>query len=60
MASVESVTMTESALAEHVKEFITRFRKNGQYIYVDRIDSMMPKRIKAAVVDYNDLVAYPR
>ena len=59
MASVESVTMTESALAEHVKEFITRFRKNGQYIYVDRIDSMMPKRIKAAVVDYNDLVAYP-
>ena len=59
MASVEAVTMTESALAEQVKVFITRFRKNGQYTYVDKIDAMMPKRIKAAVIDYNDLVAYP-
>ena len=33
MASVEAVTMTESALAEQVKVFITRFRKNGQYTY---------------------------
>ena len=55
MASVEAVTMTESALAEQVKVFITRFRKNGQYTYVDKIDAMMPKRIKAAVIDYNDL-----
>ena len=42
-----------------VKVFITRFRKNGQYTYVDKIDAMMPKRIKAAVIDYNDLGAYP-
>ena len=59
MASVEVVAMTESALALQVKEFITRFRKNGQYTYVERIDAMMPKRLKAAVIDYNDLVTYP-
>ena len=43
MASVEAVTMTESALAEQVKVFITRFRKNGQYTYGGQNRSMMPK-----------------
>ena len=40
MASVEAVTMTESALAEQVKVFITRFRKNGQYtVIIPKIDA---------------------
>ena len=58
--SSQTSSFTDSALSDKVKEFLTRFKdKQGNYKYVDAIDSMMPKNAKYIVVDYNDLVTEP-
>ena len=58
--SSQTSSFTDSALSDKVKEFLTRFKdKQGNYKYVDAVDSMMPKNAKYIVVDYNDLVTEP-
>jgi len=58
--SSQTSSFTDSALSDKVKEFLIRFKnKQGNYKYVDAIDSMMPKNAKYIVVDYNDLVTEP-
>ena len=60
MSNTQTSTFTDSALSDKVKQFLTRFKdKQGNYRYVDAIDSMMPKNAKYIVVDYNDLVTEP-
>ena len=60
MSSAQTSTFTDSALADKVKEFLTRFKdKFGNYKYVEAIDEMMPKNAKYIIVDYNDLVVEP-
>ena len=58
--SSQTSSFTDSALSDKVKEFLTRFKdKQGNYKYVDAVDSMMPKNAKYIVVDYNDFVTEP-
>jgi replicative DNA helicase Mcm len=53
-------SLTESALSDKVKEFLTQFKDTtGSFSYVEQIDQMMPKRAKYISVDYNDLVSVP-
>ncbi len=53
-------SLTESALSDKVKEFLTQFKDTtGSFSYVEQIDQMMPKRAKHITVDYNDLVSVP-
>ena len=60
MSKVQTSTFTDSALADKVKDFLTRFKdKDGNYKYVEQIDAMMPKNSKYILVDYNDLVVEP-
>ena len=45
--SSQTSSFTDSALSDKVKEFLTRFKdKQGNYKYVDAVDSMMPKKCK--------------
>ena len=46
---------TDSALSDKIKEFLKTFKKDGKYIYVDKIDSMMPTNRTWLSVDYQDL-----
>ena len=47
---------TDSALSDKIKEFLQMFKKDGQYIYIDQIDTMMPKNRTYITVDYVDFV----
>lgn len=55
----ESITYTDSALSDKIKQFIQSFKdKNGKYIYVDKIDSMMPYNTTSITVDYIDFTTH--
>jgi replicative DNA helicase Mcm len=57
---MSSVTQTESALSDYVKNFLMQFKdKTGSYRYVDEIDRMMSSNSKFINIDYNDLVSHP-
>ncbi len=57
---MSSVTQTESALSDYVKNFLMQFKdKTGSYRYVDEIDKMMSANSKFINIDYNDLVSHP-
>ena len=57
---MSSVTQTESALSDYVKNFLVQFKdKTGSYRYVDEIDKMMSSNSKFINIDYNDLVSHP-
>ena len=57
---MSSVTQTESALSDYVKNFLVQFKdKSGSYRYVDEIDKMMSANSKFINIDYNDLVSHP-
>ena len=57
---MSSVTQTESALSDYVKNFLVQFKdKTGSYRYVDEIDKMMSANSKFINIDYNDLVSHP-
>ena len=54
---MSSITQTESALSDYVKNFLMQFKdKDGTYRYVDEIDKMMSSNSKFINIDYNDLV----
>ena len=53
---MSKTTYTDSALSDKLKEFLQTFKKDGKYIYVDKIDSMMPKNRAWLKVDYLDFV----
>ena len=49
--SSQTSSFTDSALSDKVKEFLTRFKdKQGNYKYVDAIDSMMPKMLSTLLL----------
>ena len=50
---------TDSALSDKIKEFLKTFKKDRKYIYVDKIDSMMPNNQTFITVDYIDFVYEP-
>ena len=50
----ETKTWTESALSDHLAEFLSSFKKNGEYIYVDQIDEMQAKSQTFLMVDFVD------
>ncbi len=50
----ELKTYTNSALSDKIKEFLQGFKKDGKYIYVDKIDLMMPKNETSLIVNYSD------
>ena len=57
---MSSITQTESALSDYVKNFLMQFKdKDGSYRYVDEIDKMMSSNSKFINIDYNDLVTHP-
>ena len=57
---MSSITQTESALSDYVKNFLMQFKdKDGAYRYVDEIDKMMSSNSKYVNIDYNDLVTHP-
>jgi len=57
---MSSVTQTESALSDYVKNFLVQFKdKTGSYRYVDEIDKMMSSNSKSINIDYSDLVSHP-
>ena len=57
---MSSITQTESALSDYVKNFLIQFKdKTGAYRYVDEIDKMMSSNAKFINVDYTDLVTHP-
>ena len=57
---MSSITQTESALSDYVKNFLMQFKdKTGSYRYVDEIDKMMSANSKFINIDYNDLVSHP-
>ena len=57
---MSSITQTESALSDYVKNFLMQFKdKDGTYRYVDEIDKMMSSNSKFINIDYNDLVTHP-
>ena len=57
---MSSLTQTESALSDYVKNFLMQFKdKSGEFRYVDEIDRMMSSNTKFINVDYNDLVTHP-
>ena len=57
---MSSITQTESALSDYVKNFLMQFKdKDGTYRYVDEIDRMMSSNSKFINIDYNDLVTHP-
>lgn len=59
--SQTETTYSKSALSDKVKEFLTQFKdKSGNYVYVEQIDQMMPKKAKYISIDYNDLVTEPK
>ena len=44
---MSSITQTESALSDYVKNFLMQFKdKDGTYRYVDEIDKMMSANFK--------------
>ena len=49
---------TDSALADKIKEFLKSFKKDGQYVYVDQIDEMMPQNKTYLTVDYVDFAVH--
>ncbi len=51
-------TYTDSALADIIKEFLQSFKKDGQYIYVEKIDSMMAQNKTYVTVNYVDLMEH--
>ena len=57
---MSSITQTESALSDYVKNFLMQFKdKTGAYRYVEEIDKMMSSKSKFINIDYNDLVSHP-
>ena len=57
---MSSLTQTESALSDYVKNFLMQFKdKSGEFRYVDEIDRMMSSNTKFINIDYNDLVTHP-
>lgn len=59
--SQTEATYSKSALSDKVKDFLTQFKdKSGNYLYVEQIDQMMPKKAKYISIDYNDLVTEPK
>ena len=59
MSELQTNTFTDSALSDHVKRFLSSFKYDGSYKYVQAVDEMMPKNSKFIVVDYNDLISEP-
>jgi len=52
----EKTTYTESSANDKIKEFLKSFKdNNGNYSYIDTIDTMMPKNRKFLEVNYADL-----
>ena len=58
----EETKYTDSALSDKIKEFLQRFKDNndGRYVYVDKIDSMMPKNQTYITVDYIEFTTYTK
>ena len=52
----EEKTYTDSALSDKIKQFLQSFKKDGKYVYVDKIDAMMPNNTTHLTVDYAKLV----
>ena len=53
-------SLTESALVDKVKEFLTQFKDStGSFSYVEQIDQMIVKQSAYIIVDFNDLVSVP-
>ena len=53
-------SLTESALVDKVKEFLTQFKDStGSFSYVEQIDQMIVKQAAYIIVDFNDLVSVP-
>jgi hypothetical protein len=49
---MSSVTQTESALSDYVKNFLMQFKdKTGEFRYVDEIDRMMSSNTKFINID---------
>ena len=50
---MSSITQTESALSDYVKNFLMQFKdKDGAYRYVDEIDKMMSSNSKYVNIDF--------
>jgi len=54
----KETTYTNSALSDKIKEFLKSFKKDGKYIYVDKIDSMMPTNSTSLTVNYSDFAEH--
>ncbi len=55
----ETKIYTDSALSDTIKEFLKSFKNpDGDYVYIDKIDSMMPKNQASLTVDYMDFITH--
>lgn len=54
----EKTTYTASALSDKIKQFFNLFKKDGKYVYVDKIDSMMPTNSTSLTVNYSDFAEH--
>ena len=54
----EKTTYTESALVDKLKEFLKEFKSNGDYTYIDKIDTMMATNTTYLTVDYIDFASH--
>jgi replicative DNA helicase Mcm len=51
----EEIKYTDSALSDKIKKFLQEFKdNNGRYVYVDKIDTMMPQNKTWLTVKYTD------
>ncbi len=56
--SENNTTYTDSALSDKIKEFLQSFKKDGKYVYVDKIDGMMPTNSTSLTVNYSDFAEH--
>ncbi len=54
---IEKTTYTKSALVDRLKAFLKEFKTDGRYIYIDKIDSMMPANATHLTVNYADFAS---
>ena len=56
--SDNNTTYTGSALSDKIKEFLKSFKKDGKYVYVNKIDSMMPTNSTSLTINYSDFAEH--
>jgi len=55
---MSDTTYTDSALSDMIKQFLQSFKKDGRYLYVEKIDGMMPNGTASITVSYTDFATH--